>query len=59
MKHLCLNGVKVRKRKQLLVAGVLQSRDGERVEVEKLGVWRVDFREDEVFEGDGDGCLCS
>ena len=57
VKHLCLNGVKVREREERLVAGVLQRGDGERVEIEKSGVRWVDFGEDEVLEGDGDGCL--
>ena len=36
---------------------VFECGDGERVQVEKFRVRRVNLRENEMFEGDGDGCL--
>ena len=57
MKHLRLYGVKVRERVERLVAVVFECGDGERVQVEKFRVRRVNLGENEMFEGDGDGCL--
>ena len=51
-KDLRLDGVKVRERVQLFVYGVMQRFDGQRVQVEERGVWRISVWENEVLEGD-------
>ena len=58
MENLSLDGVKIRERIHRFVAGVLQSRHGQWVEIEEFRVRRVDLGEDEVFEGNGDSGLC-
>ena len=59
VKNLGLYGVKVRKRKQLLIAGILQRRNWQRVKVEQLCVRWVDFGENEMLEGNSDGGFCT
>lgn len=58
VEHLSLHGVEVGELVQLLVAGVIEGRDRERVKVKKIRVWWVDLRQDQVFEGNGHHSLC-
>ena len=53
VEHLCLHGVEIRELVELLVTGVLESRHWQRVQVQQVGVGRVDLGQDEVLEGYG------
>ena len=58
VEDLGLHRVKVRELVELLIARIAEGSDWKRMEVQQLGVRRMDLRKNEVFEGDGHYRLC-